>query len=138
MSGVDSQADEARRWIRFAEEDLKAARTLMSTADSALRHVCWFYQRAAEKSLKAALIFEDIAFPFTHDLDVLRNTLPSGWSVKETHPDLADLTECAVEGRYPGDWLEPTLDDATRAESVAATVYESIRSELVRRGVPPS
>lgn len=41
MSGVDSEADEARRWLRFAEEDLKAARTLMSTADSALRHVCW-------------------------------------------------------------------------------------------------
>ena len=138
MSEVDPAAVEARRWLRFAEEDLKAARMLMSAAELGSRHACWLSQQAAEKCLKAGLIFESITFPFTHDLDVLRNLLPSGWSVKEIHSDLADLTEWAVEGRYPGDWPEPTLDDATRAESAATLVYESISSEMARRGLAPN
>ncbi len=138
MSDVDPTVDEARRWLRFAEEDLKAAHILMSAAEPSSRHACWLSQQAAEKSLKAGLILESIAFPFTHDLDVLRNLLPSGWSVKETHSDLADLTEWAVEGRYPGDWQEPTLDDAIRAESAATLVYELISSEMTRRGLTPN
>jgi hypothetical protein len=46
--------------------------------------------------------------PFWHNLDALRNLLPPGWSVKQEHPDLAELTAWAVEARYPGDWPEAT------------------------------
>jgi hypothetical protein len=42
--------------------------------------------------------------PFWHNRDALRNLLPSGWSVKQEYPDLAELTVWAVEARYPGDW----------------------------------
>ncbi|MDR7489356.1 MAG: HEPN domain-containing protein [Armatimonadota bacterium] len=63
------------------------------------RHVCWLAQQAAEKALKAALILEGVDFPFRHDLDALRNLLPEGWSVKDEHPDLTELTEWAVEAR---------------------------------------
>ena len=68
------------------------------------------------------------------DLDRLRDSLPMGWAVKETHPDLARLTECVIESRYPGDWPELTDADASYALSVARDICDSIGAEFGRRG----
>jgi HEPN domain-containing protein len=53
MNGPELQS-EARRWLRFAQEDLREAERLLASPDSVPRHLCWFAQQAAEKSLKAA------------------------------------------------------------------------------------
>lgn len=77
--------------------------------------------------MKAVLVFLQIDFPLRHDLDALRNLIPIGWQVKEEHPDLADLTEWAVEARYPGDWPDATEADAARsAVQQARAVWESV------------
>ena len=47
---------EARRWLRFAEEDLVAAEQTLADDGSVPRHACWLAQQAAEKAIKAALI----------------------------------------------------------------------------------
>jgi HEPN domain-containing protein len=101
---VTERADEALRWLRFAAEDLHEAEQWVGRSESVPRHICWFAQQAVEKALKAALILEDMEVPFWHNRDALRNLLPSGWSVKQEYPDLAELTVWAVEARYPGDW----------------------------------
>ncbi|MDR7449997.1 MAG: HEPN domain-containing protein [Armatimonadota bacterium] len=127
---------EAGRWLRFAREDLVTAEGLRRTQGRFIpRHVCWLAQQAAEKALKAALILEGVDFPFRHDLDALRNLLPEGWSVKDEHPDLTELTEWAVEARYPGDWPDPTVKDADRALAQARGVLESVVRDCAKRGV---
>ena len=134
MNDPDPVVHEALRWLRFSEEDLDVALRLLSGSPSAPRHACWLSQQAAEKVLKAALVLDEVEFPFTHDLDALRNLLPGSWSVRDTHPDLAELTEWAVETRYPGDWPEHTDADATRAVSQARSVHDSVAAEFRRRG----
>jgi HEPN domain-containing protein len=126
---------EARRWLRFAREDLGTAERLLAEGTFVPRHICWLAQQGAEKALKAALVLKGTEFPFRHDLDALRNLLPNSWPVRREHPDLAELTEWAVEARYPGDWPEATQADAERASSQARAVYESVTAEFVRRGV---
>ena len=64
---------ETDRWLRYAEEDLITAETLLAQAHIPPRQACWHAQQAAEKALKAVLIFLQIDFPRTHDLNVLRN-----------------------------------------------------------------
>ncbi len=135
MNGREAAVRESLRWMQYAGEDLEVAARLTAGTPSAPRHACWLAQQAAEKSLKAALVLEGADFPYTHDLDALRNSLPDGWAVRETHPDLAELTEWAVESRYPGDWEEPTYTDAVEAVSQARSVYESVSAELERRGI---
>lgn len=135
MSDTDPVVHEALRWLRFSGGDLSVALQLIRTDPPAPRHACWLCQQAAEKALKAALVSEEIGFPLTHDLDALRNLLPEGWPVRDTHGDLAELTEWAVEARYPGDWEEPTYSDAIRAESEARSVYDSVAAEFKRRGM---
>ena len=116
MNDPDATASDSLRWLRFSAEDLDVAGILLMRHPPATRHVCWLSQQAAEKALKAALVLEGIEFPFTHDLDALRNRLPDGWSVSAAHIDLAELTQWAVESRYPGDWPDASESDAVSAE----------------------
>jgi HEPN domain-containing protein len=106
---------EVQRWLRFAREDLAAAEAMVGQQAVTPRHICWLAQQAAEKVLKAGLVFLQIDFPRRHDLDAIRNLFPTGWQIKEEHPDLAELTEWAVEARYPGRWPEATEADASAA-----------------------
>ncbi len=106
----------------------------MRDPDPSPHHACWLCQQSAEKALKAALVFESIAFPHTHDLDVLKNLLPKDWAVRDAHSDLSDLAEWAIEARYPGTWSEPTNADAVVVESKARLVYDAVEDEFRRRG----
>ena len=131
MNATDQLA-ETDRWLRYAEEDLTTAETLLRQPHVVPRHVCWFAQQAAEKALKAVLVFLQIDFPRTHDLDVLRNLVPDGWQFKEVCPDLASLTQWAVEARYPGNWTEATGAEADTAVEQARIIWESISTELAQ------
>lgn len=137
MSDPDPGVTDALRWLRYSTEDLDVARVLLAGSLSVPRHVCWLTQQSAEKALKAALVLEGVAFPFTHDLDALRNRLPESWPVHTTHSDLAELTQWAVEARYPGDWPEVTEEDAAHAESEATSLHDCVAAEFDRRGLLP-
>jgi len=126
---------EARRWLRYAHEDLEAAEALVGQPYAAARHSCWLAQQAVEKALKAILVFLQVDFPRSHDLDALRHLIPSDWQVAVEHPDLADLTEWAVEARYPGDWPEATEADARAATQHARAVWTSVTADLRREGL---
>lgn len=135
MSGGEL-LDEVRRWLRFAREDLETAELLVRESRIRPRHACWLAQQAAEKALKGALASQQIPFPFRHDLDALRNLLPDGWVVKLQCPDLAELTEWAVEARYPGDWPDATAGDARSAAEQARGVYACVTRDLSEHGFP--
>jgi HEPN domain-containing protein len=115
MSGSDER-EEAGRWLRYAAEDLAAAEAALGEPAFAPRHACWLSQQGAEKALKAALVFLQVDFPWVHDLDALRNLLPEGWRARREHPDLAELSEWAVEARYPPSSApDPSAHDAQTA-----------------------
>lgn len=134
MSEHDPVAD-VWRWFRTAEEDLEAAEALLHDDSFIPRHVCGLSQQAAEKAIKGLLTAAQTPFPSRHDLDALRNLLPEDSITKREHPDLAELTEWAVEARYPGDWQEATVEDAQRAARQARAVFESALSDLFERGI---
>ena len=135
MSENEAHSCEALRWLRYAEEDLLAATKLMESASAFVRPVCCHSHQAAEKALKAVLVFEQLEVPFIHDLNRLRGLIPDGWDVVDSRPVLAHLTEWAASARYPGDWIEPTESEAAWAVSQATAVYESVAAEFGRRGL---
>ncbi|MDA0745989.1 MAG: HEPN domain-containing protein [bacterium] len=134
MSEAEELAD-VQNWLRYAREDLRTARSLIAQVDVVPRHVCWLSQQAVEKSLKAVLVFLQTDFPRSHDLDALRNLIPTGWLVADKHLDLASLSEWAVEARYPGDWSEATREDACAAIQQAEEVWESVCDDFCRKGI---
>ena len=126
---------ETQRWLRYADEDISAADAMLERAPFPPRHVCWLAQQAAEKALKAALIFLQVDFPRRHDLDSLRLLVPPGWRVQADLTDLSELTEWAVEARYPGEWPDATAEDARVALSQARRVLAAVAADLADFGV---
>ena len=61
--------DLARGWLLKAASDLRAAKAC--SAAGSPDTACFHCPQAAEKSLKAFLIFHGINFPFSHDLGKL-------------------------------------------------------------------
>jgi len=136
MSASPEAVAEAQRWMRYAREELALAKVLASDADSPARLVCWHSQQAAEKALKAALIINGIGFPRTHNLVALRALLPSALAEKIDIAELAELTQWGTESRYPGDWDEPSDEEAAAmldAAVGAIAVVEGLVSRAVRK-----
>jgi len=133
---AESEVD-ALRWLAFAIGDLEAARSQPGRRVRA-RIVAFHCQQSVEKALKAALVLAGIDPPGTHDLDDLRNRLPTGWRVKARMPDLGRLTAFAADSRYPDD-IEPVtpIQSATAVRQANALV-RIIREEFERRGVDTS
>lgn len=121
---------DAKRWLDYAEKDLKAARALQRSKEFFPRQVCFLAQQAAEKSIKTILVFLEIDFPKTHDLDRLRDLIPNGWKFKELFPDLAELTIWSVESRYPGDAPDVVEWEAQEILHLAESVFDAIKMEL--------
>ena len=48
--------------------------------------------------------------------------MPNVWQLKEMCPDLASLTQWAVEARYPGNWTEATSTEADMAVEQARVI----------------
>ena len=132
MSPPD-RADVARRWLRWADEDLALAEHSAADSDVVARGACVWAHQAAEKALKALLILRDIDPPKLHDLDRLAQRLPRDEGRDFAAIDLPELTRWAIEGRYPADLDEATHADAAKAIAVAREVLD-----VVRRRVTPA
>ena len=133
MQTADRLADTAR-WLRYAEEDLVTAETLLNHPHVPPRQCCWHAQQAAEKALKTALIFLQIDFHRTHNLNDLRDMVPESWQLKTACPDLSNLTRWAVETRYPENMQEATNTDAVEAVEQARAVWTSVSTALIEHG----
>ena len=130
-------APETQRWLDYARSDLDAGNALLREPQPHPRQACFLAQQAAEKALKAVLVFLEIPFTYTHDLDRLRDLIPTDWHVKAAHPDLAELTIWAVEARYPGDSPEAVAADARAALQLAEAIYHAVAIELQEWLNPP-
>ena len=133
MQTADRLTD-TTRWLRYAEEDLTTAETFLEHPQVPPRQVCWHAHQAAEKALKAALIFLQIDFRRTHDLNVLRDLLPERWHLKTAQPNLEFLNRWAVQARYPEEGQEATEIDASTAVEHARSVWTSVSTELAQHG----
>jgi HEPN domain-containing protein/predicted nucleotidyltransferase len=131
-------AREAERWLRQGRDHLKFAEGLIEVGDDAPHIVCFHAQQAAEKAIKAILVFLQIRFPFRHDLDEVRDLVPVGWDILTAHPNLTVLSQWATTGRYPGNWPEATDTDARDAARQARAVWETVLDDLDRHGLDVS
>lgn len=101
------------------------------------RAACFNAQQCAEKSIKASLVFLQIPFRKTHDLELLCTELPEGWALSEDPARLSGLSDWAVEPRYPGELVKATEADARNAVEQAGDVHETTLEDLKRHGYRP-
>lgn len=129
MSSPD-RTEIARRWLRWADEDLALAEHTAADRDVVARGACVWAHQAAEKAIKALLIHHDIDPPKLHDLDRLAHRLPANEGSAFGSIELPELTRWSIEGRYPADLDEATHADAVKVIAIARQVVGVVRACL--------
>lgn len=127
----DTKSLLTRNWLVKAQRDLLSAAQLAGADMPLLDTAAYHCQQAGEKAIKAFLVYHDIRFEKTHDLDVLLS------QASEIDPAFCGcreagrvLTPLAVEFRYPGDYIEPELDEYREAFAAAERIFAFVLGHL--------
>ncbi len=102
-------------WMKKADRDLEVAERELTIQNPLTDIICFHAQQSAEKYMKAYLIFLDIEFQKTHDVeDLVAVAGKKDPSILEFKDIGAELSAFAVEARYP-EFEEPCLEDTGQA-----------------------
>jgi HEPN domain-containing protein len=117
MSG-DERVLAVREWVIRAEGDLLSAEGLRSIPGVPPWSVAFHLQQCAEKYLKALLTARGIPVTKTHEIVELIDRLLPADRPSMDPGIVADLTEYAVGGRYPGRPLATAEDVRVAVDAV--------------------
>jgi HEPN domain-containing protein len=125
----ETQMQLLRAWVTKAASDLRGARILSLAEDAPLDTAIYHCQQAAEKAVKAFLVFKGLSPEKTHDVRKL-SVLAAVYEPRfgEIIPMAATLTPYAWEFRYPDDLADtyPTREEFDQALGFAQTIYEFV------------
>ena len=133
----DTKAELTRSWLIKASRDLLSARELAEAATPLLDTAAYHCQQAAEKALKGFLLYHDVRFEKSHDLELL---IGQTANIDGRFADYVEaarlLTPLAVEYRYPGLFVEPEPEELRDAFAAARALYDFILG-LLPPGIHP-
>lgn len=119
-----------RNWLFRANEDFAVMQNLASSdPESFTSTICFHAHQAVEKYLKVFLIYHDVDFPKTHDLDFL---LLECQKIDKNSFDieLKSLTDFGVSIRYPDDFYLPGLNETKEYIEIAGKIKNLIESMI--------
>lgn len=121
----------SQEWLDIAQMDLESAEFLLGMRPIPVEIICYHCEQAAEKLLKAVLLFHDIEAPKTHDLLQLCKLCAE---IDPEYVKLADacveLTPYGVQIRYPSN-LELDESDMICALKECREIDQLVRSKFV-------
>ena len=119
-------------WLHKAGADLALAEHLLDESAPYPSAIAFHSQQAAEKYLKALLVWRETLFPKTHDLQLLLNLIrPSDAALAESLQETIALTPYGAEMRYPRDRPDPTAEQACEAVALAQKVRRAVCAALL-------
>ena len=119
----DDEKNTIQRWLIKAENDLLIARAALSLENPVTDSACFHAQQCAEKCLKAYLVYMNQHIAKTHDLSrivELCERIDPDFSV--IYDAAEELSDYAVETRYPDEWHEISLEEANEAVQQAEKI----------------
>lgn len=120
----------ARDWLAKAATDLLVCEQLAAQGAAFSEVVAFHAQQVAEKSVKAMLVWRQVEFPKTHDIERLLELLATcDEALAETIADAAELTPYGVEYRYPGEYAPVSAE----AVAVCVRLAHKVHDEVARR-----
>ncbi len=122
----DAKTQAVRSWLIKAGHDLLSASLL--SAKEKLRDAAIFHcQQAAEKAIKGFLVFHDVRFEKSHDIEFLVSLgMTKVAELGQLLPQAECLTPYATEFRYPGDIMGPDAHEYERAYQAAIDICQFV------------
>ena len=123
--------DQLRQWVQGwfdkGEHDLRAAEILLQSDEAPCDVICFHAQQCVEKYLKGFLTLHQQSIQRTHDLVNLNaECCRIDASFQQWEEACEQLTDYAVEARYPDDLLEYSESDAEQAVTSATQFRDFI------------
>lgn len=119
-------------WLNKADEDFEFAKVNLEEGKSFFPQICFHFQQAAEKYIKAFIIAKEIEFKKVHDLGLLLKMAASrDASLEELKEDSEYLAAFYIETRYPVHWpTNFTRSEASRAHHAALRIQKAIKERI--------
>lgn len=119
-----------KNWIYRAREDVRVIENLAGTdMQSYTSTICFHAQQAVEKYLKSFLIFHNVDFPRTHDVDFLLMECQK-IDKDQFHFDFKSLTEFGVTIRYPDNFYVPSVKETEEYIQIVNQVKDTVEKIL--------
>ncbi len=121
-----------REWFTKANEDFEFARINLEEGKNFFPQICFHFQQAAEKFLKAYIIAHELEFRKTHDLLVLLKTCrEKDSSFEGLLWDCEFLSPYYVDTRYPVHWpTHFTSEETEKAFQSARRIRSFVEDKL--------
>ena len=132
------KAELVRDWCSSAGGDLQVAAQIAAMSEPVTSALCFHSQQAAEKALKAWLVWRDKEPPRTHSLSALLQACAALEPSFDALDEVRSLTPFAVEGRYAVSGDRPTAEDAAEALRVAEQAVAFVADQLAAEGLDVS
>lgn len=118
-------------WLKHALSNLEIARVGQFTENVLYSDLCFECQQAAEKSLKALLIFHDIDFPKTHSIQKLLDLLSNFYNIDLDLQRTILLSQHSANSRYPNEEIfEIDENDYKEALELAEFIFSWVNEKL--------
>jgi len=114
--------EDYQKWLKRAKSNLKIAK-VPKDDDIVYEDLCFEAQQCAEKSLKALLIVHNEEITKTHSFGELIAKLEKYMEVPKEIRQVGELSDYAVQTRYPGDYTEIREEEYTKAIELAERIY---------------
>jgi len=121
-----------KEWLGKADDDFLFAEVNLREESGFYAQLCFHFQQAAEKYLKAFIIGKELPFDRVHDLVHLLKTCSAHTpEFKELKEDCIFLNTAYIETRYPVHWpTEYTRETAVEAHAAADRIARMVRDGL--------
>lgn len=120
---------EHKRWLKIVEDDLKSARVLLGI--EVFSTATYHCQQAAEKALKAYLVFKDYEVIKTHDLTKLVTLCCKiDRNFQNLYKDVGLLNPFSTKFRYPTEFDIPDHKAATAALKQAEKIVKFVLKKI--------
>ena len=124
--------DIIKEWISKAHEDFEFARINLEEEKPFYAQICFHFQQAVEKYLKAYIIVNELEFRKIHDLPLLMKQCSSNDSSFTKFAESCEyLTTFYIETRYPVHWpIHLSKNEAEKAYDAAQKIRTFLKKKL--------
>ena len=116
-------------WIDRAKSSFELSKANISNIIY-FEDLCYQAQQAVEKSLKGFLIYFNIEPEFTHNIGKLLAELEKHVEIPNNIMEAMDLTNYAVQTRYPGEYDDITKEEYENCLRITKNCLDWVESKL--------
>ena len=118
-----------KSWLERAKSSFELSKATIHK-NIYLEDLCYQVQQSVEKAFKGLLIYYGVEPEFTHNIGVLLFELEKHTEITVNIKDAMDLTNYAVQTRYPGSYDYVTKEEYDRALKIAEECLDWVENKI--------